>query len=93
VRNNSHVGSALIWGRDFYAEIIPGASHIILALTLLNSNRHGEKQDKHLAMFPLELPYRLIKMFSFVGDTVLDPFVGSGTASLAAKILHRNSKQ
>jgi site-specific DNA-methyltransferase (adenine-specific) len=42
-------------------------------------------------MFPEELPRRLIKMFSFVGDTVLDPFLGSGTACLAAKNLERNS--
>ncbi len=51
----------------------------------------GEKQEKHLAMFPEELPRRLIKMFSFVGDTVLDPFLGSGTTSLSAKKLQRNS--
>jgi site-specific DNA-methyltransferase (adenine-specific) len=54
-------------------------------------NFPGEKQDKHLAMFPEELPRRLIKMFSFVGDTVLDPFLGSGTTSLSAKNLNRNS--
>jgi DNA modification methylase len=54
-------------------------------------NIPGEKQDKHLAMFPEEVPRRLIKMFSFVNDTVLDPFLGSGTTSLAAKKLSRNS--
>lgn len=54
-------------------------------------NFSGEKQDKHLAMFPEELPKRLIKMFSFVGENVLDPFLGSGTTSLAAKNLERNS--
>ncbi len=54
-------------------------------------NFNGARQDKHLAMFPEELPKRLIKMFSFVGDNVLDPFLGSGTTTLAAKNLNRNS--
>ncbi len=51
----------------------------------------GEKQQAHLAMFPEELPRRLIKMFSFVSETVLDPFLGSGTTTLAAKKCDRNS--
>lgn len=51
----------------------------------------GAKQDKHLAMFPEELPHRLIKMFSFPGESVLDPFMGSGTTALAARNLNRNS--
>ena len=44
----------------------------------------GERQNKHIAVFPEELPYRLIRMFSFCGDVVLDPFMGSGTTALAA---------
>lgn len=46
----------------------------------------GEKKSRigHPAPYPIELPRRCIKLFSFVGDTVLDPFMGSGTTLLAA---------
>jgi len=49
----------------------------------------GDRRN-HIAPFPYELPYRLIKAFSYVGETVLDPFVGSGTTLLAAADLKRN---
>lgn len=50
----------------------------------------GARQIGHEAMFPEELPRRLIRMFTFTGDTVLDPFLGSGTTVKAALELGRN---
>jgi DNA modification methylase len=51
----------------------------------------GSPLEKDIAAFPEELPYRLIKLFSYVGETVLDPFVGSGTTMKVARDLGRNS--
>jgi modification methylase len=51
----------------------------------------GASTKKHPAPYPEELAHRLIRMFSFVGDTVLDPFLGSGTTMLAASKVGRNS--
>lgn len=51
----------------------------------------GASTKKHPAPYPLELAERLIRMFSFVGDTVLDPFVGTGTTMIAAARCGRNS--
>jgi len=51
----------------------------------------GASTRNHPAPFPLELAERLIRMFSFVGDTVYDPFLGTGTTSLAAARCGRNS--
>lgn len=51
----------------------------------------GEQQREHPAPFPVEVARRLIGMFSFVGDTVLDPFLGTGTTTLAAMDMFRSS--
>lgn len=53
--------------------------------------KNNENLRDRSAAFPLELPYRLINMFSTYGDNILDPFWGTGTTSIAAMILARNS--
>jgi len=47
--------------------------------------------EEGIAAFPEEIPYRLIKLFSYVRETVLDPFMGSGTTNKVAAMLNRNS--
>jgi site-specific DNA-methyltransferase (adenine-specific) len=54
-------------------------------------NLRGESTRHHPAPFPEELAYRLVRMFSFVEDTVLDPFMGTGTTLLASARCGRNS--
>ena len=51
----------------------------------------GASTARHPAPYPRQLAERLIRMFSFVGDTVLDPFMGTGTTSAAAAVVGRNS--
>jgi DNA modification methylase len=51
----------------------------------------GDRLEKGIAAFPEEIPKRLTKLFSFYGETVLDPFLGSGTTMKVAQELGRNS--
>jgi site-specific DNA-methyltransferase (adenine-specific) len=53
--------------------------------------RGASLRDGHPAPFPVELAERLIRMFSFAGDTVLDPFAGSGSTAVAAIRAGRSS--
>lgn len=54
-----------------------------------NFSGESKKRIGHPAPFPVELPRRCIKLFSFVGDTVLDPFLGSGTTLIASYLNNR----
>ena len=54
-------------------------------------NFKGARQIGHIAIFPDELPRRLMRMFTYEGDTVLDPFLGSGTTTRVAWEMSRNS--
>ena len=51
----------------------------------------GTSTREHPAPFPVELAYRLVRMFSFTGDTVLDPFIGTGSTMIGAMRAERNS--
>jgi DNA modification methylase len=57
----------------------------------MNNVLPGSQLEKDIAAFPDELPYRIIKLFSYIGETILDPFVGSGTTMKVARQLGRNS--
>ncbi|MHA1283057.1 MAG: DNA-methyltransferase [Promethearchaeota archaeon] len=73
-----------IWFSDIWMDIRGTSQNI-------NNNGNNRKIRDRSAAYPLELPYRLINMFSIYGDTILDPFWGTGTTSLAAIISARNS--
>lgn len=62
-----------------------------MTLWEMNNVMPGSPLEKDIAAFPEELPYRAIKLFSYKGETVLDPFAGSGTTMKVARNLGRNS--
>jgi DNA modification methylase len=69
--------------------LIPGEQHKSWFRQIWTDT--GASTRDHPAPFPLSIAERLIRMFSFVGDTVLDPFMGTGTTNLAASLVGRNS--
>jgi len=69
--------------KDFWIEIKKSD------VWLMKPEGSGDNRD-HPAPFPYGLPYRLIKAYSFIGETVLDPFLGSGTTLVVARDLKRN---
>lgn len=79
------------WKRDATDRVSDIKRDEFIAWTngMWNFNGESKKRVGHPAPFPIELPYRCIKLFSFVDDTVLDPFLGSGTTAIAALQNHR----
>ena len=85
-----------------HSAVSPRPSPAARMLSLISAAEHrewfrqiwtipGASTRQHPAPYPQELASRLIRMFSFVGDTVLDPFLGTGTTSVAAVRAGRNS--
>jgi site-specific DNA-methyltransferase (adenine-specific) len=62
-----------------------------MTLWEMNNVMPNQVLEKDIAAFPEELPYRAIKLFSYIGETILDPFAGSGTTMKIARQLGRNS--
>jgi DNA modification methylase len=58
---------------------------------LPGARQESRHVSRRVAAFPEEIPYRLIRMFSVIGDTIVDPFLGTGTTMKAARDAHRNS--
>ncbi|MEW5721138.1 MAG: site-specific DNA-methyltransferase, partial [Chloroflexota bacterium] len=54
------------------------------------SKKRDRNASDHPAPFPIDLPMRLMLIYTNIGDIVLDPFMGSGTTALAAKLTHRH---
>ncbi len=75
----------------FWEERNAWFSDVWMDLKGASQNLFDDKVRKRSAAFPIELPYRLISMFSVKGDTVLDPFLGIGTSMMAAMAAGRNS--
>ena len=59
-------------------------------LSIWNINPARAKKIGHPAPFPIELPQKFINLYTYKNDLILDPFLGSGTTAIAAKLLERN---
>lgn len=84
-RDNSKVGSGFGKNISKWLERDMAYPSNVLHLATECSNKN------HSAVFPESLPEWFIKLFTAVGDTVLDPFMGSGTTNVVAQRMHRNS--
>ncbi len=80
-REKSRIGLDEYNGEDWYLTV----------WNITNVLPLGKRLEKGIAAFPEEIPRRLVKLYSYFGETVLDPFLGSGTTAKVARELGRNS--
>ncbi|MBI4789442.1 MAG: site-specific DNA-methyltransferase [Chloroflexi bacterium] len=78
-----------IW-RDPQNQVDDAQNSIWKFDTQSKRRRNGANATAHPTPFPLDLPLRLILLYTNIGDIVLDPFIGSGTTALAAKMTQRH---
>ena len=77
--------------RKYYpGEQIPFQKFMSWRNTVWNISPEKASKLNHVAPFPLEIPIRLIQLYSYENEIILDPFLGSGTTAVACKELHRN---
>src|SRR5881397_1473848 len=81
IREKSRIDLAKYNGEDWYLTV----------WNITNVLPLGERLEKGIAAFPEEIPRRLVMLYSYSGETVLDPFLGSGTTAKVAMQLERNS--
>ncbi len=81
----------IVFSKDMYSRINPGRKSTITKEEFLQFTKsvwtfsaEPAKKIGHPAPFPIELPYRLIQLYSFEGEVILDPFIGSGQTAIAA---------
>lgn len=80
------------WKREKGESDITKEEFVAWTYGIWKIEQKGEDRDaEHPAAFPAELPRRLLKLYSFIGDTVLDPFTGSGTTLLECERNGRNA--
>jgi DNA modification methylase len=90
-KSENRYNSAFFWEErnNWFSDVWEDIKGVSQNLTKYSSNQNDLR--KRSAAFPLDLPYRLINMFSLYKDVVLDPFWGTGTTTIAAMISARNS--
>ena len=86
IKRNPEIKDESLIGKENWYKWAPNVWNIS---PVIKFNNEGKNLYGHIAPFPPEIPNRLIRMYSFVNDIILDPFMGSGTVAIEALKLGR----